>query len=80
MFSVGQICKDNFHPFGDVMDKVTRSLNVCHIKACEPIVSKLLRYDKVNGLYTFQDTNKFWSNFIYAAKTRNVIFQLYFSD
>ena len=26
MFSIGQICKENFHPFCDVMDDVTKSL------------------------------------------------------
>ena len=30
MISIGQICKENFHPFGDVMDDVTKSLVVCH--------------------------------------------------
>ena len=24
MFSIGQICEENFHPFGDVMDDVTK--------------------------------------------------------
>ena len=27
---IGRICDANFHPFGDVRDDVTRSLNVCH--------------------------------------------------
>ena len=27
---IGQICDANFHPFGDVRDDVTRSLDVCH--------------------------------------------------
>ena len=31
MFSIGQICTENFHPFGDVMDDVTKSLDVCHM-------------------------------------------------
>ena len=30
IFSSGQICKEIFHPFGDVMDDVTKSLDVCH--------------------------------------------------
>ena len=30
MFSIGQICKENFQPFGDVMVDVTKSLNACH--------------------------------------------------
>ena len=30
MFSTGQICKENFHPFGGVMDDVTKSLDACH--------------------------------------------------
>ena len=30
MCSIGQICKDNFHAFGDVMDDVTKSLDACH--------------------------------------------------
>ena len=32
MFSIGQICKEKFHPFGDVMDDVTKSLDACHRK------------------------------------------------
>ena len=27
---IGRICDTNFHPFGDVRDDVTRSLDVCH--------------------------------------------------
>ena len=27
---IGRICNANFHPFGDVRDDVTRSLDVCH--------------------------------------------------
>ena len=27
---IGRICDANFHPFGDVRDDVTRSLDVCH--------------------------------------------------
>ena len=39
------------------------------------IVSKLVRFDRVNDLRTFQETNEFWSGFIYAAmKAKNVIF------
>ena len=34
MFLIGQICKEKFHPFddimGDVKDDVTRSRDVCH--------------------------------------------------
>ena len=30
IFSTGYVCKENFHPFGDVRDDVTRSLDVCH--------------------------------------------------
>ena len=30
IFSIGQICKEIFYPFGDVMDDVTKSLDVCH--------------------------------------------------
>ena len=30
MFSIGQICKENFHPFGDVMDDATKTFDVCH--------------------------------------------------
>ena len=30
MFSTGQICKENFHPFSDVMDDITQSLDACH--------------------------------------------------
>ena len=28
--STGQICKENIHPFGEIIDDVTESLNVCH--------------------------------------------------
>ena len=32
-------------------------------------------------LFSFEDTNKFWSDLVYAAmKAKNVIFQLYISD
>ena len=27
IFSIGQICKENFHPFGEVMDDVTKNLD-----------------------------------------------------
>ena len=27
---IGRICDANFHPFGDVMDDVTKSLDNCH--------------------------------------------------
>ena len=27
---IGRICNANFHPFGDIRDDVTRSLDVCH--------------------------------------------------
>ena len=50
MISIGQMCKKKFHPFGDVMDDVTKSLDVCHSKASESIVSNLLRFDRVNNL------------------------------
>ena len=30
MIVIGRICNANFHPFGDVTDDVTRSLDVCH--------------------------------------------------
>ena len=30
MFSISQICKENFHPFSDVMNDVTKRLDVCH--------------------------------------------------
>ena len=30
MFSIGQICKENFHLFGDVMDDITKTLDACH--------------------------------------------------
>ena len=29
-FSIDQICNENFHSFGDVMDDVTKSLVACH--------------------------------------------------
>ena len=30
MLLIGQVCKENVHPFSDVKDDVTRSLDVCH--------------------------------------------------
>ena len=30
MFSIGQICEENFHLFGDVMDDVIKNLDACH--------------------------------------------------
>ena len=30
MFPVGPICKENNHPFGEVMEDVTKNLDVCH--------------------------------------------------
>ena len=57
MFSLGHICKETVHPFGDVMDDVTKSLDVCHSKAFESIVSKLLRFDRVNDLHFRIQTN-----------------------
>ena len=30
MLMIGRICNANFHPFGDVIPDVTRSLDVCH--------------------------------------------------
>ena len=30
MFVIGRMCNANIHPFGDVRDDVTRSLDVCH--------------------------------------------------
>ena len=30
MLVIGRICNANFHPFGDVRDDVTKSLDVCH--------------------------------------------------
>ena len=38
MFSIGQICKENFHPFRDVIDDVTKSLDACHRLDFELIV------------------------------------------
>ena len=29
MFSIGQICEEYCHPFGDVMDDVTKNLDAC---------------------------------------------------
>ena len=29
-FSIGQICKENFNPFGDVMGDFTKDLDACH--------------------------------------------------
>ena len=46
-----------FIRFGDVRDDVTRSLDVCHMYACESIVSKLLRFDRVNDLHFRIQTN-----------------------
>ena len=57
MFLIGQICKENFHTFGDVMDDVTKSLDPCYRKAFELIVSKLLQFDKVNDLHFRIQTN-----------------------
>ena len=51
MVLVGQFLNKRFLPFGDVSDDVTRSLDVCHKQACRSIVSKLLRFDRVNNLY-----------------------------
>ena len=51
MFSIRHICKENFHPFGYVMDDVTKHFDVCHGLAYDSIVSKLLRFDKVNDLH-----------------------------
>ena len=30
MLSTDQICKENVHPFDDIIDDVTKSLDVCH--------------------------------------------------
>ena len=30
MLSTGQLCKEKDHPFGDVIDDVTKGLDVCH--------------------------------------------------
>ena len=30
MFSNDQICEENFHPFGDAMDDVTKNLDACY--------------------------------------------------
>ena len=30
MFSTDQICNENVHPFVDVVDDVTKNLDVCH--------------------------------------------------
>ena len=57
MLSIGQICKQIFHPFEDVKDDVTRSLDVCHRSACESIVSKLLEFDRVYDLHFRIQTN-----------------------
>ena len=57
MLLMGHICKQNFHPFDDVKDDVTRSLDVCHRSACESIVSKLLRFDRVYDLHFRIQTN-----------------------
>ena len=51
MFSVGQICEENFHPFGDVMDGVTKNLDACHGLAFDSFVSKLLRFYRLNNLH-----------------------------
>ena len=57
MCLIGQICKENCHPFGDVRDDITRSLDVCQTLACYSIVSKLLRFDRVNDLHFRIQTN-----------------------
>ena len=51
MFSIGRICKEKFHSFGDVMDDVTKILDVCLGLAFDSIVSKPLRFDRANDLH-----------------------------
>ena len=51
IFSICQICKENFDPFGDVMDDVTKNLDVCNGQAFDSMVSKLLRFDRMNDLH-----------------------------
>ena len=57
LLSIGQICKQNFYRFDDVKDDVTRSLDVCHRLACESIVSRLLRFDRVYDFHFRIHTN-----------------------
>ena len=58
MFLNGQVCKENFHPFANVRDDVTKSLDVCHrFIACESIVSTRLPFDRVNALQFKIQTN-----------------------
>ena len=51
MFSIVQICEENFHPVGDVMDDVTENLDACNGSAFDSFVSKLLRFDRLNNLH-----------------------------
>ena len=57
MFSIGQICNENLHAFGNVMDDVTKHLDVCHGQAFDSIVSKLLLFDRGNDLHFRIQTN-----------------------
>ena len=47
MFSIVQICKESFRPYGDIRDDVTRRLDANNNLAYESFVSKLLRSDRV---------------------------------
>ena len=38
IFSIGQIFEENFHPFGDVMDDVTKNLDACQGLAFDSFV------------------------------------------
>ena len=70
---IGQNCKENFHPFGDVSDDVTRAFDTCHRLAYGSIVSNLLRFDNVI------EFTSGYKHFIYAAMKVKKCY-LFFSD
>ena len=51
MFSIGQICEENFHPFGDVMDDFTKMWMLGTGKLLIQLLQNFLRFDRLNDLH-----------------------------
>ena len=80
MFSIGQICKENFHQFGDIMDDVTK---IWMFVTSKFLIQLFQNFDDLTGhmvyLSGFKQSNE-PKVLTYINVKKVCFFQLYFSD
>ena len=72
MLSIGQICKENFHPFGDARDDVINVWMFATSKAVNQLHQNFC--DLTEYIIYILGYNKLRSNFVYAAKKAKLLY------